>query len=445
MPQPETWTRYLPAALRDRLEGRPSLWRLLTNIGWLFADRILRLGVGLLVSVWIARYLGKEQFGALSYALAYVGLFTPLALLGLDQVVVRDLVHQPTDGPTILGTSFVLKLIAGVLAFCAATVVVLAFKPESDVLHGLVLLAGAMLFFQAFDVVDFWFQAHVRSKYSVLARNASFLIVATVRLILILVGAPLVAFAGAVALEAALSAIFLLIVYRWSGERLWAWRVARNRASNLLKTSWPLILTGMAIAVYMRIDQIMLGEMLDDAQVGIYSAAVRISEVWYFIPVAIVSTVAPAIAMAKKSDEARYRHRMQQLLSMMALLGYAVAIPVTFLAGPLVRLFYGSEYAEAGIPLAIHIWAGVFVNLGGALSLWLINEGRTGYFSVSTAMGAVLNVTLNLFLIPTYGATGAAVATLIAYGTTVSVFSFIYGPTRPLARMIWKALLLARQ
>jgi PST family polysaccharide transporter len=440
----EPLTRYLPASLRDRLEHRPNLWRILANVGWLFGDRILRLGMGLLVGVWVARFLGPEQFGLLNYAVAYAGLFLPLALLGLDQIVVRDLVNEPARRYETLGTAFSLKLLGGVVSYVIAVVAIVVVRPASTEMQLLVALAGTILMFQAFDVVDLFFQSQVRSKYAVVARNAGFLVVSAVRVGLILAVANVIAFAGAVALEALLAAMGLALAYRLSGERFGTWRVTRGRAAELLRTSWPLVLSGVAITVYMRIDQIMLGEMIDDAEVGIYSAAVRISELWYFIPVAIVSSVAPAIASAKKTDEDQYQRRVQQLLYTMALLGYVVALPVSLIAGPLVQLLYGQEYARAGAALAVHIWAGVFVNLGGAHGLWHINEGRTGFFSVSTALGAVLNVVLNLILIPQLGAAGAAIATLVSYGVTVAVLGHFYKPTRPLARITLHALLLRR-
>lgn len=442
MPSIETWTRYLPAPLRDRLEGRPNLWRILTNIGWLFGDRILRLGVGLVIGVWVARYLGPESFGLLNYALAYVGLFLPFAVLGFDQIIVRELVNQPDRTYETLGSVFWAKLLAGTVTYGLAVGIIFVLKPNDSSLPILVILTGTILVFQAFDTVDFWFLSQIRSKYSVVARNTSFLVVSAVRLILLLTAAPLIAFAGAVALEALLTAIALVAVYRLSGEHLRAWRITRDRAGALIRTSWPLLLTNVAIAIYMRVDKVMLGEMRGDVEVGIYSAALRLSEVWYIIPAAIVTSVSAAVAIAKKTDEVQYRRRVQQLLNVMAIAGYAVAIPISLLSGPIIALVYGPQFADAGPTLAIHIWAAVFVNLGGAHSLWLINEGRTGYFSVSTAIGAVMNVALNLVLIPHYGSVGAAIATLVSYGVTVAGISLIYKPTRPLGQMILKAMLL---
>jgi PST family polysaccharide transporter len=446
MPRTEIWFRFLPRPLRSRIAGRPNLWRILTNIVWLFGDRILRLGAGLLISVWIARYLGPAQFGLLSYAAAFVGLFLPVAMLGLDQVVVRDLVNQPDRRNEILGTALAIRLLAGFLSLAAAIVIIMTMRPDESLLQVLVALVGATLVLQAFDTVDLAFQSEVRSKYSVMARNASFLTVAAVRLVLILAAAPLVAFAAAIAAEALLTAVGLVVVFRMRGESLRIWRFARTRAIALIQAAWPLMFSGLAIAIYMRIDQVMIGEMLpgDQAEVGIYAAAVRISEVWYFIPGAVISSVAPALIHAKKSDPSLYARRTQQLFSSLAILGYAVAIPVSLLAGPLVRLLYGAGFSAAGPTLAVHVWAGLFVCLGLAQSSWLLNEGLTRLTLVSTALGAIINIGLNLLLIPDYGSFGAAIATLISYATTVVVIGFFYAPTRPMGWMMLKAMLLRR-
>jgi len=441
MAQIETWIRYLPAFLRDRLEGRHNLWRILTNVSWLFADRILRMGVGLLIGVWIARYLGPEQFGVLNYAIAFVGLFLPLAMLGLDNVAVRDLVQEPARSHETLGTAFILKLAAGIGTYGLALAVIITLKPEASLLHALVGLTGAGLVFQAFDAVDFWFQSQVRSKYVVVARNTSFLITSLIRVAFVLAAAPLIVFAGAVALEAALSALGLVLIYQWSGQHFRDWRAKRRRAAELLRTSWPLIVSAVAIAVYLRIGQIMIGEVLGDIEVGIYAAAVRISEVWYFIPTAIVSSVAPALTQAKEADAALYKRRAQQLLNMMAGFGYAVAIPVSLLAGPLIRLLYGAEYADAGLPLAVHIWAGLFVCLGVAQSMWLLLEGHTQITLINTVVGALVNIGLNLVLIPKFGSLGAAIATLASYIVAIFACCFFYAPTRPIGFMVLKSLI----
>jgi PST family polysaccharide transporter len=399
------------------------------------------MAVGLLVGVWIARYLGPSEFGLLNYAIAFVSLITPIALLGLDQVVLRDLVNQPDRARETLGTAFGLKALAGCLTWVLALVVI-ALTREDTQMRAIVALAAAPLFFQAFDTVALWFQSQVRSKYAVIARNVSFMAVAVLRILLILAGAPLLWFAAAVAAEALFTALGLIVAYLRCGERFLAWHGTRARAIELLRSSWPLLFSTLAIAVYMKVAQIMLGQMLDSSEVGIYAAALRISEVWYFIPGAIVASVAPTLINAKRTDLALYQRRMEQLLRAMALLGYAVAVTVTFIASPLTWALYGPEYAAAGPVLSLHVWAGVLVCLGGAQHAWLINEGYTIFAMISTAVGAIVNVAFNSLLIPVQGAFGAAIATLISYGVVVLVTCFFFRPTVSLGRMTVKALLL---
>ncbi|MEX2142870.1 MAG: flippase [Pirellulales bacterium] len=435
-------TKYLPAPLRDRLEGRPNLGRILTNIGWLFGDRILRLGVGLVVTVLLTRYLGPEQFGSLSYAIAFTALLLPISYCGLDNVVVRDLVHEPTRTQEIVGTAFLLKAAFGAVTFVVAILAAAVIQSDDLRMQVLIVIAGTSLLFQAFDAIDFWFQAQVRSKFTVLARNASFLLVAALRLALVLLGAPLLAFAIAFALEFALTAVGLVIVYRLDGQHLRAWRPSKGRAIELLQTSWPIMLAGLAFAVSLRIDQIMLAEMLGTAQLGIYAAAVRLSELWYMVPAVVIHSVAPAIAVAKKTDPELYQRRLQQLLKLMVGLAYLVAIPTTLLAGPIVYFLYGPEFAASAPTLAVHIWAALFINIGGVQNLWIIHEGLTRYAIVSTSFGACINIALNWLLIPELGPVGAAVATLTSYGITFTVVCFAYPPTRRFGTMMLKALAL---
>jgi PST family polysaccharide transporter len=174
----------------------------------------------------------------------------------------------------------------------------------------------------------------------------------------------------------------------------------------------------------------MLGQMLGDEAVGIYSAATRISEVWYFIPIIIVASVFPAILEAKKQSETLYHQRLQRLYDLMVWLSVAVALPMTFLAGPIVVLLYGPAYAEAGTVLAIHIWASVFVFLGVASGQWFIAENRQILSFQRTLMGAVANVLLNLIFIPKFGPVGAAVATVMAYSIAAFLFDAVTKETR---------------
>lgn len=167
--------------------------------------------------------------------------------------------------------------------------------------------------------------------------------------------------------------------------------------------------------IYMKIDQIMLGQMIGDEAVGIYSAAVRISEVWYFVPMAIVSSVFPAILGAKERDEVLYYKRLQRLFDLLVWISVCVALPMTFLSTTIITLIFGVAYASAGPILAVHIWAGIFVFLGVASGQWFLAENRQGLSLQRSVLGMIVNIILNTALIPQFGALGAAWATVVSY------------------------------
>jgi len=420
----------------------PELLKILSNIGWLFADRVLRLGIGIIVTAWIARYLKPEQFGLFNYATAFVSLFGMLATLGLDQIVVRDMVREPSCKNEILGTAFVLKLLGGISTVLLAIGTVLLLRPDEQVTHWLVGIIAVGTIFDAFNTIDFWFQLQVKSKYTVIAKNTAFIVSTFIRIALLQMQADLVTFAWALLAELFLGAMGLVIAYRVSGQSFLEWRASWQRAKSLLKDSFPLIFSGIAIMIYLRIDQVMLGQLADNEAVGIYSVTTRISEVWYFIPSAITSSVAPAIATAKKFNETLYYNKLQKLFNLMAVLGYSIAIPMMFLGKYIITLVFGQTYASGSEVLAIQIWTGLFCFFGFSKSLWIINEGRTKYDLVEKSFGAILNILLNLLLIPIYREKGAAIATLISYGFVDYFMCFLYAPARKLGWMMTKALAL---
>lgn len=436
------WLKYLPATLRAKVEHRPNLQKALTNTGWLFGDKVLRMGVGLLVGVWVARYLGPEQFGLLNYAMAIVALFGAVASLGLNGIVVRDLVKEPETANETLGTTFLLQAIGGLLAFGLAVLAISFARPNDNLAKLLVAVLGFVMVFKCTDVVRYWFESQVKSKYVVWLENGIFLVLAVVKVGLILMEASLMAFVWAAFAESVLVAVGLLGVFARRGGALSAWRIRYGRAKELLTDSWPLILSGLAVMVYMRIDQIMLGQMLGDEAVGIYSAAVRISEVWYFLPTAIIASVFPAIAAARKASEPLYYQRMQRLYDLLVAISLGAAISMTFLSGWLVTQLYGAAYAEAGPILAIHVWAGIFTFLGVASSHWFLLEKMVVHMFYRTALGALVNITLNLILIPDYGGQGAAAATLISYSVAAFWFDLLSRKSRRLFFMKANSILL---
>jgi PST family polysaccharide transporter len=430
-----SFIKYLPGFIRTRIEGRHILQKTISNTGWLFADKIIRMGVGLFVGIWIARYLGPEQFGILSYAVAFVALFSVIATLGIDQIVVRNIVRDPSSKEEILGTAFVMKFFGGVITLLMTLCTILFLRPMDTLVHWMVGIIAAGTIFQSLDTIELWFQSQIQSKYSVYAKNVAFLIITLTKIGLIISGAPLIAFAWAAFAEIVLGSIGLIIMYRMKGYYLKNWNVNILKAKNLLRDGWSLILSGFVIIIYMKIDQVMIGEMLGEKSVGIYSVAVTLSEAWYFIPGIIVSSAFPAIIAAKKIDERLYVNRLQQLYDLLSALAFMIAVVMTFASQNVIYYLYGERFIKASIVLTIHIWSGLFFFPGNVRGHFLVIENKQYLALWYRTVGAVLNVILNLLLIPKYGVAGAAWATLISYSLPV----YIVGIFNPLIR--WTVLM----
>jgi PST family polysaccharide transporter len=395
------------------------------NIFWQTIDKIIRLGIGLFVGVWIARYFGTEMYGKFNYSIAYVSLFGALATLGLDNIAIKNIVEEPRKIPQIIGSAIFLKLLGGIVLCIIASISILWVRPEDRMVHIVVFILSTGTIFQAFNAIDFYYYAKIQAKYSIISKNVAFLIVTVIKIYLLLNKASLIQFAILGSLEILLSSLFLVVSYIKSKELIKQWRVSQDYCTKILKQSWPLILSGFVTMIYMRIDQIMLGNMIGDDEVGIYSAAVRISEIWYFLPAIIASSVYPNLIKIRQSKEL-YERRYLMLFRLMNCITIPAALIMTFSSDFIINLLYGEAYIASGIILSIHIWTGVFVFLGVASGGFYIIENMIKLSFRRTLLGAIINVILNFLLIPLFAGIGAAVSTLLAQfvaAYVVEVFS----------------------
>jgi PST family polysaccharide transporter len=395
------------------------------------ADRVVRMGVGLVVGVWVARYLGPARFGSLNFALSYVAIFGSLTTLGLDAIIIREIVRDSKNTLSIMGSALALRVGGSFLALLVSVMSVKLIEPHDPMALLLVGIVATGLVFQAFDTIDSYFQSQVQSKLTVWAKNAAFLLIAGLRIFLIQIKAPVWTFAVAGVAELALGAIGLIIAYSMVGGNLLKWRTSLRKSADLLIQGWPLILSGMTIMIYMRIDTVMLKVMQGDAAAGLYAAATKISEVWYFIPSAIVTSVSPAIMRSKSNPELYYK-RLRTLFSTMILTSVTIGSCIALASHWIVEHLYSGAYTKAGPVLAVHIWASVFVFLGVAQSPWDVSENLLKLSLYRTTAGAVANVTINLFLIPRYSAMGAAIATVVSYAISSTIANAFDARTRPI-------------
>jgi len=409
----------------NKLQLSSGFKKYFVNTGWLFFERIIGMAVTFFVGVYVARYLGPANFGLLSYAGSFVGLFAGIATLGLDGIVVRELVKDEKKRDELLGTTFVLKIIGAVLVI-GMLAIAIRFTNNDNFTNLLIFIIAIGTIFQSFNVIKFYFQSKVLSKYTVYAQVFSTILCAIIKLLLIYFNMGLIYFATVTLLQSIILASGFIVMYIKQKSSLFNWSVNFGLAKNLLKDSWPLMLSGIAISIYMKIDQVMIKNMLNTEAVGNYAVAVRISEVWYFIPMAITGSLFPAIVNAKKISEKLYYERLQKLYDLMTWLAIGIALPITFLANDIINLLFGIQYQEAAGVLRIYVWAGVFVFLGVASSQYLLAENYTRISFLKSLTGAIVNVILNIILIPKFKINGAAIATVISY--FVSVFLIVLIP-----------------
>jgi len=397
------------------LKNHQGFMKYFKNTSWLFFEKMLRMFVGLFVGIWVTRYLGPERFGLFSYAQSFVGLFVVIATLGLDGIVVRELVKDESRTNDLIGTAFYLKLIGAILTLLVL-VIATQFTSNDRYTNLLVFIIASATIFQSFNVVDMYFQSKVLSKYVVFSNIISLFISSIVKITLILINAPLVAFAWAILFDSIVLALgFIYFFLKYSISEIKKIKFNKTIAISLLKDSWPLILSGVVISIYMKIDQVMIQDMLGSEAVGQYAAATRLSEIWYFIPTILVSSLFPAIVNARKQSEELYYSRLQKLFDLVVWIAIVIALPMTFLSDMIVDILYGKQYSQAASVLMIHIWASVFVFLGVVSGNWFINENLQLLAFWRTFYGMISNIFLNLLLITKYGIQGAAIATLISY------------------------------
>ena len=420
---------------------KPRFIQYFYNTNWLFLEKALRIISVLFVEIWIAKFLGPADYGLLSYAISYAGLFLIIAPLGSETIIVRDLVKgivQPND---ILTTSIILRLLGAIATLILLYIFVnyIFVNTEAKVL---IYIISILVLFQVTNVIDSYFQSKVQSKFVVYAKMISLSITSLVRIMLIIYDASLTSFAIAILVEGIILSMLLVFFYSKKGLRIDSWKINKNYASSLLKDGLPLLLSGFVVLVYMRIDQIMIDFMINNVAVGQYAAAVRLSEAWYFLPLVISSSLFPAIINAKKNNLQEYKDRMRKLYSFLILVAYIVVIPVTLMSELIIDFLYGVAYAEASSVLVIHVWTSLFVFLAISSGKYMIAEGMTKKILYRHITGMIINIIGNIILIPYLGIKGAAVSTLIAWLVSGYLYDFFDKDLRETFYDKTKALLL---
>jgi PST family polysaccharide transporter len=415
------------------------LWR---NAGWLIADRGFRFLLVFSSGVMVTRHLGPSDAGQLGNALALAAIVAGLADLGLDGIIRRDVIQTPAAHGAILGTAFRLRVLATPVALAVFIWILLhdrGVKPGP----GLVLGVGLTLCAPAILVLDSWFQSQTQARYAVWGLTAGLALGAGLRALGVAHDAPLSWFGWVAGIELIASGLVLAALYRHTAANHPPWRFDRAMAGQLVRSSWPLALTNLAILLYTRIDVVLLSQLRDPHETGLYTAAVRITEVGYILPMILVNTLFPLLARLHRDEPAKYLLMLQRLLITVAWGGLATALVLTLGAPMLVRTLYGAAFADTATVITIGAWSCIFAGLGAVRAQWLLLNHLQHYGLYYVVLGAVLNVVLNRWLIPPHGAAGAALAGLITQGFIVFVAPLFFAATRPCVPLLARAFLFS--
>jgi PST family polysaccharide transporter len=359
--------------------------------------------------------------------------------MGLGTLVVRDIARNPDCKEETLGTAFAIQFVGGIITLLLTVTVISVLNPNDSLTRWLVGIIAAGTIFQSFETINFWFQSQVQSKYTILAKNSVSLLVAALRIGLIQIKAPLIAFAWLRLGEVAFVGVAIAFVYQSKGNDLKLWRVSWLRGKELLKESWPLVMSGLAVFIYSKIDQIMLGS-LNKTELGYYAVAVKLSEMCDFVPMIIASSIFPKLANLRERNYGEYIKKFQIYSDSMLLLWLGVALPISLLAPFIVQTLYGEQYAASASVLSLYVWAQFGSNFGIARNAYFALESQLRYGLYLTVVGSIFNIVLNSLLIPIYGAFGATAATLITYFYVIILVNFLIKELRPFGNLILNSL-----
>jgi O-antigen/teichoic acid export membrane protein len=409
------------------------------NAFWLIFEKGFTLAAGVAVGIYVARYLQPENFGLLNYAISFVSIFSAFSTLGLDQIIVRELAKAPERKDDLLGTGFVLKL-AGSMVLNVIMVVTIIFMGHSSFTNILIFIIAVSEIFKAFEVISYFFQSQVQSKYAIQVQLLINLAVSLMKLGLVFARAPLVWFAIVVIAGTMLNAIGFLYVYQKREGSPRKWTFHKHVALELLRESWPLALYGIALNIQARIDQVMLGKMLSNYQVGQYSVALKFIEIFGFLPMVLMNTFTPAVTKAKTINTELYHSRLVNLYRLLFFAFLVLALPIFFFAEPIISLLYGQEYREAGFLLSLFALRLFFSNMGVGKSVFIVNESLFKYSLVTVVIGAVVNIGLNYLLIPVWGTVGSIAASLVSFTASIFLVDLFFAKTRENQKLMFQGI-----
>lgn len=408
------------------------------NASWIIGCRIAQAVIGLVVGMLTARYLGPSNFGVINYAASMVAFVTPLMQLGLNDVMVQELVDHPEKDGEILGTSILMSSLSALLCGAALFVTVSFLNAGETETIVVCCLYSTILIFQAAELTQYWFQAKYLSKYTSLAAFFAYMAVATYRIVLLVTGQSVYWFAVSNSFAAVLIAGSYFVLYKKKGGG--SFKLSLKTAKRLLAKSHFYILASMMVVIFAQTDRIMIKNMLGNAETGYYSAAITCAGMTTFVFAALIDSFRPLIFEKKKVGGEGYENSVVSLYSVIIYLAMAQSVVMTVFAPFIIKILYGAAYAPSVTALQIVVWYTTFSYLGSARSIWILAESKQKYLWFIHLLGVFANVGLNFALIPLYGINGAAVASVITQFFINIGTGWIVRPIRYNNVLIFRAL-----
>jgi Membrane protein involved in the export of O-antigen and teichoic acid len=419
---------------------RPAVRLAAKNFSWLFVDRLGRLGIGIVVSVMVARQLGPRDFGLLSFALSLTAICAGFAGLGLDDVLIRDFSADRKGSRGLLSKAMRLRLVGSAAGYSAAVAGAVWLQPESPDVWSVVAICAASLFFGPGELVEAWFQAAMNVRPVVGVRQIAFWTATGCRLWLLWQGATLKMLAMTYVVEAGVVGVGLITAFRLRSEDPEAANLHRRESApwlRLIREGAPLMASGVLVLCAMQADRLLLARLSGDTAVGIYAAGVRFSEVFQIIPVALGAVVLPNLTALKGRDEREYWRRARQIFWLAGLAGAAIALPVSVTAALFIPRIFGADYADSAGVLAVHVWTLGFIFMVSLRSRFFLIAAATRWVLVLSVLTAGLNLAGNFLLVPRFGATGAAWSAVAAWAFSALVAPLLFAPTRRVMRHLF--------
>lgn len=388
--------------------------KLIGNSSWLVSDKIITIFIGLYSTSLVSKYFGPQILGQMNYVISITSLFISVSSLGLETLMIKELVEKKRNEGEVLYSGFVLRIIVSTLIVLVCMLIIYVLEPNQSMFHILTFIYSFNILIRSFEVLEYWVQANHLAKNISFLKIIVYLTTFIAKLLLIYFKGNIIHYSIIITLESTFYGMLLFLYYLKAKDLNSTARFNANFSKNILSKSWHLIVASLLVTIYMKTDQIMLGRMLTTKfELGLYSAADYIATLWYFVPMAIIISFKPIILKYRHEDEIKYTRYLKILYLIIFSIGMLASVSIIFLSKLIILIIFGNEYIGAIRILSISIWSGTIAMLGVAASIWYISEGMQKYNTVFVLIGAIINIILNFILIPKYGGVGAAIATLI--------------------------------